>query len=182
MSPTISSLNNTILNTYICVFDKNIRMKTQITITYIILSILSLFAHAAEEEAFKSSLTLNQLQQLVITGDMHTLEPLSNDPSLPKLINRRGMFGRTTLYLATSPEILEWLLRQGADPSITNDFGDPILLLMTQLNQQEKVGLLLRFGADPKQPNAFGNTALREAHWRRNHDLLKLLNGKQERR
>ncbi len=119
--------------------------------------------------------TLSRLHQAIRDESWDRLEEWESHQGLALLLNRRGMFGRTALFLAQSPMMLEWLLDRGADPVSVNDFGDPILLQMVQQNRPRMVEILLRHGADATQSNSFGNTPLRESKWQRNIALYQLL-------
>ncbi len=118
---------------------------------------------------------LSHFHQLIRSESWDQLESLPTDQSLEKLINSRGMFGRTAIHIAKSADMMRWLLERGAKPAATNDFGDSALLLMVQQNRSDIVKVLLEYGADPAQTNAFGNTPLREAQWRKNAEISRLL-------
>ena len=83
--------------------------------------------------------------------------------------------GDMAILLAQSPEMLQLLLNQGADPLLANQFGDTLLLLMVQRDQLQMVKLLLKYGANPNQANNYGETALTESSWRKQQTIYELL-------
>ncbi len=141
--------------------------------------LLFLFGHIpvswGEHIDTTKTLNLSRLHHLVEENALQQLNQHADTPSLSRLVNGRGMFGRTALYLAKSPEMARWLLEHGADPAITNDFGDPVLLVVVQQGLADIAKQLLQFGADPHQSNAFGNTPLREAQWKRDQRIYHLM-------
>ncbi len=118
---------------------------------------------------------LNYFHQLVWSDRVSRLQEFSKSYPLHPLINQRGDSGQAAVHLVQSPQMLRFLLEQGADPSITNHFDDTILLIMVQRNRYQMVKILLEFGADPSQVNAFGESPISEASWRRHKAIDGLL-------
>ena len=122
-----------------------------------------------------SALTLPELHYRVRYDQIDAIQASAKSGTLQPLINQAGAFGKTTIHLATSPQMLTLLLKSGANPSVTTAFGDPILLHMVQRERQEMVKILLHYGADPDQANHFGNTPLDEATGRNDSEMVKIL-------
>ncbi len=118
---------------------------------------------------------LNQLHHLVWSNNIAELQQLSQSQLLAPLINQLGQSGQGAIHLVRSPAMLQLLLDLGANPSLSNHFGDTALLLMVQRNRYSMVKMLLNAGADPQQANSFGETPLSEADWRKHQPIHQLL-------
>ena len=121
------------------------------------------------------SALLSELHHLVWTDDFSGLRKFARQRSLSLLINQPSASGQFAILLAQSPEMLQLLLNQGADPLLANQFGDTLLLLMVQRDQLQMVKLLLKYGANPNQANNYAETALTESSWRKQQTIYELL-------
>lgn len=118
---------------------------------------------------------LNQLHHLVWNNNITGLQQLNQSQLLAPLINQLSQSGQGAIHLVRSPAMLQLLLDLGANPLLSNHFGDSALLLMVQRNHYTMVKILLDAGADPDQVNSFGETPLSEAIWRKNQSIHQLL-------
>ncbi len=118
---------------------------------------------------------LDRFHHLVWTDDFSRLQQLGESQSLQLMINQQNQSGQSAIHMAQSPHMLQFLLDQGADPSMANHFGDTVLLHMVQRNRYEMVKILLQYGADPRQANSFGESPISEASWRKHHAIDELL-------
>jgi len=74
-------------------------------------------------------------------------------------------------------KIAEWLLKNGADPDITDPQGrTPLLYLVKKKYPAEPIRLLIRYGADPDRENPKGESARKVASSYRDKSFSKLLN------
>ena len=84
-------------------------------------------------------------------------------------INQANRYKETPLHLARTPEMIELLIKGGADVNIENHFGDSPLLQAVYRGNHGLVELLIQHGADLNHRNRFGDTPLLEAV---NRDLI----------
>lgn len=84
-------------------------------------------------------------------------------------INQANRFDEHLLHLARTPEMIELLIKGGAEVNIENHFGDSPLLQAVYRGHHGLVELLIEYGADLNHKNRFGDTPLREAV---NRDLI----------
>ncbi len=71
-------------------------------------------------------------------------------------LNKQNGAGNTALTLAGSKDLIETLLKKGADPNA----GDEITPLIASINWLSAINLLLEYGANPNQPGQGGTTPL----------------------
>lgn len=72
-------------------------------------------------------------------------------------VHERTEIGETCLHIQNDPEVVRYLLDQGADPDAMTEMGN------TPLHYKkcsEVVALLLKAGASPNTVNPYGNTPL----------------------
>ncbi len=84
-------------------------------------------------------------------------------------INKANRYKETPLHLARTPEMIELLIKGGANVNIENHFGDSPLLQAVYRGNHGLVELLIKHGADLNHRNRFGDTPLQEAV---NRDLI----------
>lgn len=80
-----------------------------------------------------------------------------------KLINSVDSYGNTPLKIATinQPiEVIEILLKNGADPNITDDYNKTPLHYVAEMNDIDKFNLLESYYADDTVKNTLGKTPL----------------------
>jgi ankyrin repeat protein len=94
--------------------------------------------------------------------------PDSLDALMPKLLdnranlNRVSSLGKSALHVATSPEMVEYVLGlQGMDARAVDDEGNTALC-GPSVRHAEAVRLLIEAGANPRGRNSIGNTALHQ--------------------
>lgn len=84
-------------------------------------------------------------------------------------INKVNRYDEQPLHLARTPEMIELLIKNGADVNIENHFGDSPLMQAVLKGEHELVELLIKHGANINHKNRFGDTPLQEAV---NRDLI----------
>jgi hypothetical protein len=90
---------------------------------------------------------------------------------------KEGLLNNPILYIATSKgykDIVELLLKYGADPNIKNNDATPLLLASSR-GDKEIVELLLNHGADPNFKNKYDDTPLYQASRKKYKDIVDLL-------
>lgn len=94
------------------------------------------YSISGERELRRALLTHQPLSAIhAIDIDVHALDKASHDSILNVAVEY--------------PEALSYLLAQGADPNLANEFGKTPLMYAAQYNQLEALQILLRAGADP---------------------------------
>ena len=78
-------------------------------------------------------------------------------------VDQANRYDERPLHLAQTPEMIELLIRRGADVNIENHFGDSPLLQAVYRGDHGLVELLIERGANIDHKNRFGDTPLREA-------------------
>lgn len=79
----------------------------------------------------------------------------------PALISMRNGIGETVLhFLAVENDLrgVEWIFKRGGDLNSTNQFGEPILFEVAQLEYKELFIWLVKHGANPKATDGSGQT------------------------
>ena len=84
-------------------------------------------------------------------------------------INAKNQYGETPLFFAESKEIVELLIQHGADVNIKNKFQ---FTFLHYSNSPEIVELMIQNGADVNAQNKHGNTPL---HWSNKQAIIELL-------
>lgn len=87
-------------------------------------------------------------------------------------INKANRYKETALHLARTPEMVELLIKGGANVNIENHFGDSPLLQAVYRGNHGLVEMLIKHGADLNHRNRFGDTPLQEAV---NRDLIVMV-------
>ena len=89
-----------------------------------------------------------------------------------------GKYGWTPLSRAIicgHPDVVKFLLKQGADPNGKTAVGEPPLYLAVDLQHTQLTQLLLDYGADPNCVNADGETPLHLAAFKGLRKEMELL-------
>jgi ankyrin repeat protein len=139
------------------------------------MSTSNIYDNSRSQTNYIESKEIGNLHKLVRYNDLAAVIQLSSMDNISTMVNIKGGFGKTALLFSRTAEMDEALLSLGADPAITNSFGNTHLLHLVQLNDLTRVEILLQYGADPAVTNKFGNTPLREAEWRNNSKMIYLL-------
>ena len=96
-----------------------------------------------------------------------------------KGINSQDILGRTPLHQASAKgdlEIIDCLIRFGADVNAQTISGETPLMKAIAFYQTEAAKLLLRFGADPDMKNnVTGKNCLNQAYESKNNDLMPII-------
>jgi len=105
---------------------------------------------------------LERILTAVEVGDQSALRKLVN----PSNVNSRDEDGRTlvmnsVLSFEPNPEVLQFLIHQGADvDAVDDDQNWTALHFATQDKLPDMIEILLKAGADPKKKNRAGKSAL----------------------
>lgn len=114
------------------------------------------------------------LHDVVARGEFERAEALvASDASR---IESRSFDGKTPLHYAVvsaRPEMVEWLLTEGANPNATDDTGLTPLHVAAALNRRAEGRLLIVNGADLGARDMYGDTPLHSAAL---HDSSRVLN------
>lgn len=87
-----------------------------------------------------------KLKQAASVGDLGTVRSLVESGADVNATDEHGSGTLLTFY----PEVIAYLLSEGADPSVQkNEFGASVLAGLAYVNQVECVRLILQHGADP---------------------------------
>jgi ankyrin repeat protein len=116
------------------------------------------------------------LADLVRTGQREAVLAAITSPDID--VNATAPDGSTALLWATykvDHELVRALLKSGAKPNITNNYGAAPLTEAVKLGDLELVRMLLDAGADPESPNQDGQTALMLASSIGSLEIAKLL-------
>lgn len=97
---------------------------------------------------------------------------LNNDVN-PNIIDNEG---KSALFYHNNIEIIDLLLKNGADPNVQKSFEKETVLFDTiYYNNIEMTQLLLKYGADPNIQNEYGKTVLFDAVKQNKIEITKLL-------
>ena len=107
-----------------------------------------------------------------------TIESMGNEEEI-RGINIQDILGRTPLHQAAAKgnlEIIECLIRFGADINAKTISGETPLMKAIAFYQTEAAKLLLRYGADPEMLNEVtGKNCLYQTYESRNTDLIPFM-------
>ena len=94
-------------------------------------------------------------------------------------INIPDILGRTPLHQAATKgdlEIIEYLIKYGADVNAKTISGETPLMKAISFYQTDAAKLLLKFGADPEmQNNVTGQNCLSQAYQSKNDDFIPII-------
>ena len=121
----------------------------------------------------KSILLLCKL--MTMQNNNNTIEEKNN-----KGINIPDILGRTPLHQAAAKgdlEIIECLIKYGADVNAKTISGETPLMKAIAFYQTEAGRLLLKFGADPEMKNnVTGKSCLNQVYESKNDELIQIVN------
>jgi ankyrin repeat protein len=123
-----------------------------------------------------NALAQETLADLVRTGQREAVLAAITSPDLD--VNTTAADGSTALLWATykvDHDLVRALLKAGAKPNITNNYGAAPLTEAVKLSDLELVRMLLDAHADPNSPNQDGQTALMLASSLGSLEIAKLL-------
>jgi ankyrin repeat protein len=115
--------------------------------------------------------------EAVEKGDNNTAIPLIEQPG-SRVANYKNYKGETALHVATRKREVEWvgyLLKKGADPSVTDANGDSSLMIASRIGFEEAADWMVRLGARVDASNRRGETALIIAVQQRQQRIVELL-------
>ena len=118
------------------------------------------------------SQSIDPIFDAVVRNDIFTLDGLMQKRAAVNVTNLDGM---TPLHFASSAEVANILLLNGADPNIKNKQGATALHWAITQNNENLVRILFKYKADPNIADNNGNTPLHHASSRGDNISILLL-------
>lgn len=135
-----------------------------------------LLEHSADPNGVRDDTKMSALMIAAINGSVKGYAEIVNLLAAKRANpNVRGSGGKTALMLTDNPEVLDTLLKAGADINAVDDSGSCALTAAVMKNQRRMVERLLVRGADVNIADKQGETPLAVARRLQYHDIEQLL-------
>ena len=132
--------------------------------------------------ALHFAVQMNRKNSIILLCKLMTMQTNNNilEDKENKGINIPDILGRTPLHQAAAKgdlEIIECLIKYGADVNATTISGETPLMKAIAFYQTQAGRLLLKFGADPEMKNnVTGKNCLSQAYESKNDELIQIVN------
>ena len=99
---------------------------------------------------------------------LHIFESFTDKAKKGEFINKRDLKGWSAIYYAIEisengfPDMVELLLKHGADPSQADEKGITALHLSAYKGQDDNVEILLKYKADPNKKDIIGSKIINQ--------------------